>query len=66
MAQRKYRIDAVEFGRTSMKNLRDHARCTLTRLEDGRVIEVTMPCARSIGETIWLEDSQVYFAMWQP
>jgi hypothetical protein len=63
MACRLYRIESIDRPNHS---IRDRVRCTLTRLEDGRTIEVSMPCIRDTGQVIALEDSQVYFALWQP
>ena len=45
---------------------RERVLCTLTRLEDGRVLRVSILGVRSVGEIVSLEDSNVYFRLWQP
>lgn len=67
MANRSYRVESIEHqGRARATRIRDRVRCTLTRLEDGRTIQVSMPCQGEVGQVVLLEDSQVYFALWQP
>jgi hypothetical protein len=64
MAFRNYRIESVQGGSTGERA--DRVRCTLTRLEDGRVINVAMRCTKKAGDVVSLDDAQVYFAMWLP
>jgi hypothetical protein len=64
MAFRKYRVDAVD--RQGRRSERDRVRCTLTRLDDGRVIVVNIACMKDVGQVVTLDDDQVYFSLWQP
>jgi hypothetical protein len=67
VAQRKYRVDEISLtGRPTKTRHRHRVRAKLTRLEDGRQLQVTMVGLGAPGEEVWLEDEHVQIGLWQP
>lgn len=66
MALRLYRIDALEQDPHRTLKPRSLVRCRLTRIEDGRVLDVRIRCAKNVGDTLALDDTQIQVGLWRP
>jgi hypothetical protein len=67
MAVRQYRITQVDaFDRRGKSKLRRKVRARLTRLDDGRELEISLKALGQVGDIVSLEDEHVEIALWKP
>jgi hypothetical protein len=67
MASRQYRINKLSPARRPAKSrYQKRVKAKITRLEDGRELEVTMSIRGVEGDVVSLEDDHVYLGLWQP
>jgi hypothetical protein len=67
MAMKQYRILQVDrTDRPGRSKWRRNVRAKLTRLEDGRELEVSMKALGEVGDIVSLDDEHVQIALWKP